>query len=62
MIYSDPKLYVCSNCKKIFVPGNVACLVAHVGNGCCHYGDTEVPTPNPTDTTATRVVTVGTVV
>jgi hypothetical protein len=39
---SPPEVVRCPRCLKFWKPGNIACAVMHVGEGCCHYGDTEV--------------------
>ena len=45
-LFSTPPAVVqCPRCLKWWKPGNVACCVIHIGDGCCHYGDTEVPAP-----------------
>ena len=45
-LYSEPPAVVqCPRCRKWWKPGNVSCAVLHHGEGCCHYGDTEVLAP-----------------
>ena len=45
-LHGDPPAVVqCPRCRKWWKPGNVSCAVLHRGDGCCHYGDTEVPEP-----------------
>ena len=44
-LYSDRTVSECPRCLKWFRPGRLRCAVMHHGDGCCHYGDTEVPAP-----------------
>ena len=44
-LYSERTVSECPRCLKWFRPGNLGCAVMHHGDGCCHYGDTEVPAP-----------------
>ena len=50
-LYGQPEATQCPRCLKWFMPGNLACAVAHAGDGCCHYGDTEVEAPAATEAT-----------
>jgi len=43
--YDEPKQVKCLYCGRWWKPGNAACAVLHLGKGCCHYGDIEVPAP-----------------
>ena len=44
-LYGAPAVVQCSRCLKWWKPGNTGCAALHYGEGCCHYGDTEVPAP-----------------
>ena len=44
-LYSERTVSECPRCLKWFRPGHLGCAVMHHGDGCCHYGDTEVPAP-----------------
>src|ERR1019366_2941668 len=44
-LYSDRTVSECPRCLKWFRPGRLRCAVMHHGDGCCHYGDTEVCAP-----------------
>jgi hypothetical protein len=45
MLFSTPVIVQCPRCLKWWKLGNTTCAVAHIGDGCCHYGDTEVQAP-----------------
>jgi hypothetical protein len=47
MIFTRPSAYECRSCHRWWMPGSTACLVAHQGDGCCHYGETECEAPQP---------------
>lgn len=52
-LYSNPPAVVqCPRCRKWWKPGNTACCVVHYGDGCCHYGDTEVAPPEDSKSAA----------
>lgn len=44
-LYDEPSAVQCPECGRWWKPGNEACAVVHLGQGCCHYGDTEVLAP-----------------
>lgn len=44
-LYDEPAAVRCPGCGRWWKPGNVSCAVLHLGRGCCHAGDTEVPAP-----------------
>jgi hypothetical protein len=44
-LYSERTVTHCPRCLKWFMDGRLRCAVKHHGDGCCHYGDTEVAAP-----------------
>lgn len=36
--------YKCDKCGKTYIKGALICMVLHLDNQCCHYGDEEVKT------------------
>ena len=44
-LYDEPTAVQCPECSRWWRPGSEACAVVHLGKGCCHYGDKEVPAP-----------------
>jgi hypothetical protein len=45
LYYNQHPVIQCSVCNRWWKLGHMNCAVLHRGNGCCHYGDTEVPPP-----------------
>jgi len=41
----DQPAVQCPKCERWWKPGHMMCAVIHHGDGCCHYGDTEVDPP-----------------
>lgn len=41
----QPEAVQCPLCRKWWKVGDIRCAVLHQSDGCCHYGDTEVPGP-----------------
>jgi hypothetical protein len=41
----QPMVLQCPRCCRWWRIRNQSCAVLHQSEGCCHYGDTEVPEP-----------------